>query len=63
MKNLKFEDIKNPVFGNVNTEDWNDFSDSYIEYAEYPDGTPIEDEILQDLDSELIYELLMENIY
>lgn len=63
MKNLKFEDIKNPVFSNVNTKDANDFSDAYIESAEYKNGNPIEDEVLQNLDSELIYELLMENIY
>jgi len=65
MKNpkLKFEDIRNIVFADVNTKDANDFSDAHIEYAEYPDGTPIEDEVLQDLDSELIYELLIENIY
>ena len=65
MKNpkLKFEDIRNIVFADVNTKDANDFSDAYIEYAEYADGTPIEDDVLQDLDSELIYELLIENIY
>ena len=53
--NIEFED--------VNPKDYPDFSDAFISYAEYEDGTPLTEEELDVVDimdyHHLIYESLL----
>jgi len=55
-QNLKFEDI--------DQDDYPDFVDAFISYAEYKDGIPLTEKELDDLnDSDLKYDLLMDYLH
>jgi hypothetical protein len=62
MKEIDFSSLE--VDG-IDTKDYPDFSDAFICYGEYTDGTPLEDVDLQALndDAGLIYELVEKAIY
>lgn len=54
------------VIGGIDTRDYPDFSDSYVEYAEWLDGTPLTDEELECLADEhrdLVYEMTMSHLF
>ena len=62
--NGKPVDIKSVEIDGIDTEDYPDFVDAYISYAEYADGTPLTDEELQDFQEEnydLVSELIHDN--
>jgi len=51
---------------NIDTSDYPDFSDAYIEYAEFEDGTPLTDEEIDQLNDEMsdeIHQLAYESLY
>ena len=62
MKEIDFSSLE--VDG-IDTKDYPDFSDAFICYGEYTDGTPLEDVDLQALndDASLIYKLVEKAIY
>ena len=62
MKEIDFSSLQ--VDG-IDSKDYPDFSDAYICYGEYTDGTPLEDVDLQTLndDASLIYDLVLKTIY
>ena len=41
-------------------DDYPDFSDAYVSYAEYTDGTPLTDKELDDFNNEYGYEIAQE---
>ena len=46
----------------VDMRDYPDFCDAYIDYAEYADGTPLTDaelDLLQNQESDYVYELVI----
>ena len=57
---MKFELIDNIEFGGIVWEDAQDFSDMYIESADY-DGIPMDGDQLDELnrDSQMVYELYL----
>lgn len=55
-------DIYNIEWDGIDTRDYPDFCDAFICYAEHEDGTPLTDEELEDIDSDYIYERLMEDM-
>jgi hypothetical protein len=62
MKEIDFSSLE--VDG-IDTKDYPDFSDAFICYGEYTDGTPLEDVDLEALndDASLIYKLVEKAIY
>ena len=61
-------DYKSMQVDGIDTKDAPDFSDAYISYAEYKDGTELTDEELDELmDSplgrDLTYELVQDHLY
>jgi hypothetical protein len=62
MKEIDFSSLE--VDG-IDTKDYPDFSDAFICYGEYTDGTPLEDVDLKALndDASLIYKLVEKAIY
>jgi len=64
-KNTSFDisdiDEASIILDDINTRDYPDFSDAYISYAEFKDGTPLTDEQLDELnrDSSFIHEMVM----
>jgi hypothetical protein len=62
MKEIDFSSLQ--VDG-IDTKDYPDFSDAFICYGEYTDGSPLEDVDLQALndDASLIYKLVEQTIY
>ncbi len=54
-------DFSTLEFGGIDPDDYPDFSDAFVDYAEYEDGTPLTDEELERLDihDEDIYDALM----
>lgn len=62
--NGKPVDIRSIEIDGIDTEDYPDFVDAYITYAEYEDGTPLTDEELHDFEAEnsgLAGELIHDN--
>lgn len=55
--------LKNVEFDQIDHGDYPDFSDAYICYAEHADGTPLTEEELEALSSELTHELLWNHLY
>lgn len=49
----------------VNTRDYPDFCDSFITYAEHLDGTPLNDDELDELndDGDFVYELCLRKLH
>jgi hypothetical protein len=62
MKEIDFSSLE--VDG-IDTKDYPDFSDAFICYGEYTDGTPLEEVDLEALndDASLIYKLVEKAIY
>ena len=62
MKEINFSSLE--VDG-IDTKDYPDFSDAFICYGEYTDGTPLEEVDLEALndDASLIYKLVEKAIY
>lgn len=62
MKEIDFSSLQ--VDG-IDTKDYPDFSDAFICYGEYTDGTPLEEVDLQALndDASLIYKIVEKTIY
>ena len=64
-KNTSFDisdiDEASIILDDINTRDYPDFSDAYISYAEFKDGTPLTDDQLDELnrDSSFIHEMVM----
>jgi hypothetical protein len=54
-------DFSTLEFSGIDPDDYPDFSDAYVDYAEYEDGTPLTDDELDRLDihDEDIYDALM----
>lgn len=62
--NGKPVDVRSIEIDGIDTEDYPDFVDAYITYAEYEDGTPLTDEELHDFEAEnygLVGELIHDN--
>lgn len=59
--NISDIDEASIILDDINTRDYPDFSDAYISYAEFKDGTPLTDEQLDELnrDSSFVYEMVM----
>lgn len=57
-KKLNFRSLE---FEDVDLRDYPDFTDAYVSYAEYEDGTPLTDDELDKLDihDDAIYDALM----
>ena len=55
--------IKNIEFDGVDTGDYPDFCDAYIVYAEHEDGTPLTEEELEAIPSDVIHDKLMDRIH
>ncbi len=53
--------LKNIEFENLNIFDHDTWVDVYISYAEWADGTPLTDDELQAIESDDIYEYIMES--
>ena len=49
----------------IDTRDYPDFCDAFICGGQYTDGTPLPDEVLEELteDTDLVYELVLKRIY
>jgi hypothetical protein len=47
----------------IDYHDYPDFVDAYPTYAEYEDGTPLTEDELNNIDSQLMYDRIMEIIY
>lgn len=63
---LDLVDFKSFEVENVSRNDYPDFCDAYIAYAEFKDGTPLNEnemEILHDEYSDVVYEVALESIY
>jgi len=60
---MKIELIDNIVFDGMDWADYPDFSDMYIESADY-DGIPMDGDQLDELnrDSQMVYELYMKSL-
>jgi len=46
---IKFNEVTNIELGGVDMNDYPDFCDAYVEYAEKLDGTPLTDVELEEL--------------
>jgi hypothetical protein len=59
---MKIELIDNIIFAGINWNDYPDFSDIYIESADY-DGLPMDGDQLDELnnDTKMVYELYLKN--
>ena len=55
--------LKNVEFDQIDHSDYPDFSDAYICYAEHEDGTPLTEDELEAISSELTHELLWNHLY
>jgi len=56
--------VDNIVFDGIDKEDYPDFCDAYIQYAEY-NGVPMTDEQLEKVNSchDFVYESLMDHLF
>lgn len=63
-KDLDRSLIKNISFGGVDTKDYPDFCDAYIESADY-DGDPMTEEQLEEIneDSDFVYNELIKYLF
>lgn len=61
---LDYSKISNVQVAGINTKDYPDFCDAYIEDADY-DGQPMTDEQLEliNQDGDFVYEQVMKHIY
>ena len=60
--NGKQVDISSITVDGVNPADYPDFCDAYIDYAEFDDGTPLNDNELDALhkqEADFVYELIL----
>lgn len=63
MKTLNRDSIQ---LDGINTRDYPDFCDAFISYAEYNNGTPLNDQeldALNDNEPDLVYELVMDYLF
>lgn len=63
--NEKEVDIGSIEIGGIDPSDYPDFADAYVEYAESVNGyglTEAECELLQDKYSDIIYDLIVDNV-
>ncbi len=53
------------VVGGIDMKDYPDFADSFIQYAEFKDGTPLTDEQLDILNDDFcfVYKMVLRQIY
>lgn len=61
-----FETIENIEFDGIDYNDYPDFCDAHIVAAQWPEGTPLSEEELDDLNmnfGSLVYDKLMERLY
>lgn len=60
-------DPENIEWDEINHEDAPDYTDAYIKYAEHADGTPYNDDEMEELNSsenrQWVYDTLMEHLY
>lgn len=63
--NMKEIDYSTLQVDGIDTRDYPDFCDAFICYGQYTDGTPLDDDALEELnqDSSLIYDLVLDAIY
>ena len=54
--------LKNMKVEGVDMEDFPDFCDAFISYAEHPDGTPLTDAELWDIPDSVAHDVAMEFI-
>ena len=54
--------LKNMRVEGVDMEDFPDFCDAFIAYAEHPDGTPLTDVELWDIPASVAHDVAMESI-
>ncbi len=54
MKNIELENVSN------NHDYW---CDAFISYAEHDDGTPLTEDELESIDSETVYEAIINYLY
>ena len=54
--------IFNIEWDDVDLGDYPDFSDAYISYAEWEDGTPLTEEELENIDTGDYYDELLESL-
>ena len=62
MEKLNYNLISNIEFKGINHRDYPDYCDAYIASAEY-DGAEMTQEQIEMLDSDFVYEKLMEQIF
>lgn len=62
MKEINYSTLE---VDNIDTKDYPDFCDAYFSAGEYVDGTPIEDNVLEELteDGDLLSEHIHSTIY
>jgi len=53
------------IVSGIDTKDYPDFADSFIQYAEFKDGTPLTDEQLDILNDDFcfVYKMVLRQIY
>ncbi len=58
-------DESSVIVDNIDMLDYPDFSDAFIRYAEFKDGTPLTDEQLEDLnkDSDFVYKMVLKHVH
>jgi hypothetical protein len=55
--------LYNVEFESIDHSDSMDYSDAFISYAEHETGVPLTQDEIDNLDSGLVYELLIEYLY
>jgi len=55
--------LYNIEWDGIDYADGEDYSDAFISYAEHENGEPLTSDEIDSLDSDLVYELLMEHLY
>jgi hypothetical protein len=58
-------DLDSLVVDGIDMEDYPDFCDAYFSEGKYLDGTPLPDDLLEELseDGDLVHEMVFEQLY
>lgn len=53
------------IVSGIDTKDYPDFADSFIQYAEFKNGAPLTDEQLDELnkDSDFVYKMVLKHVH
>ena len=62
LSNVDYDSL---VVDDIHMEDYPDFCDAYFSEGKYLDGTPLPDDVLEELseDGDLVHEMVFEQLY